>query len=78
MTGFVIFVLLIFSLNIWLAITALHAVITGVTCINGRACRRDKEPHEFWISVSSKAVAALVSFLYLVSVFARVLHYKPR
>ena len=78
MASFVIFVLLIFSLNMWLAITALHAVITGVTRINGKACRRDKEPHEFWISVSSKAFAALVSFLYLVTVFAKVLHYKPR
>jgi hypothetical protein len=72
MASFVIFVLLLFSLNMWLAITALLAVISGVTRINGKDFRREKEPCEFWIAVTSRALAAIVSFFYLVSVFASV------
>ena len=69
MAGFAVFVLLIFSLNMWLAITALLAVATGVARISGRSFRREKEPYEFWISVTSRAFAAVVFFFYLVSVF---------
>jgi sterol desaturase/sphingolipid hydroxylase (fatty acid hydroxylase superfamily) len=77
MASFLVFILLIFCLNMWLAITTLLALTTGVAKINGRRFRREQEPGAFWISVSSRALAAVVFFCYLVSVVARVLHASP-
>jgi len=62
--------LFIFGLNCWLSITALLSLKTGVARINGREYRKALHPYEFWLSVTSKAAAAFVLFLYLISIFA--------
>jgi hypothetical protein len=78
MGSFAVYILFLFSLDMWLAITALVAVMTGVAKINGKDFRREKEPYEFWISVTSRAFAAIVFFFYLVSVFVSVGAIKPQ
>ena len=64
--------LLIFLLNMWLALTALQAIATGIVRMHGRSYRRELENHEFWFSVAAKATAAIIFFLYLTSVVNRL------
>jgi ABC-type iron transport system FetAB permease component len=78
MGSFAIYILFLFSLDMWLATTALVAVMTGIARINGRDFHREKEPYEFWISVTSRTFAAIVFFFYLVSVFVSVGAIKPQ
>ena len=64
--------LLVFALNMWLALTALQAIATGIVRMYGRSYRRELENHEFWFSVAAKAAAAIIFFLYLTSVVHRL------
>jgi hypothetical protein len=76
MLSFALFISLIGGLNIWLALTILHAVLTGATCIRNQTFRREEEPTAFWIAIGCRAAAALLSYSFLVNMISAVLRHR--
>ena len=70
MISFAILILLIGSFNIWLALIILHSLLTGVARVGSRVICRQEDPLPFWITVASRATAAVFFYFYLVNVIS--------